>query len=261
MFKSLNSENLISFKNNVLKSKSFTVSGVTSFLRLLLAEKVIEYSKKKILFITPTEQDALKFQSDFKKVFDKNSEIFPFQEISLYENVARNKYEYSRQIELLETKPEVLFVPVKALLEKFPNEKFFKKNTLTLKKGEDINLKDFLQKLVNLGYKRETMVTDIGEFSVRGDIVDIFTLEENPVRIELWGDEIVDIRYFNNETQKSISKVEKVSIKPCYKFITDDYEEGIEVYQSDYNSELVSILDYFKDYTLIFDEASEIYSR
>ena len=123
MFKSLNSENLISFKNNVLKSKSFTVSGVTSFLRLLLAEKVIEYSKKKILFITPTEQDALKFQSDFKKVFDKNSEIFPFQEISLYENVARNKYEYSRQIELLETKPEVLFVPVKALLEKFPNEK------------------------------------------------------------------------------------------------------------------------------------------
>ena len=81
MFKSLNSENLISFKNNVLKSKSFTVSGVTSFLRLLLAEKVIEYSKKKILFITPTEQDALKFQSDFKKVFDKNSEIFPFQEI------------------------------------------------------------------------------------------------------------------------------------------------------------------------------------
>ncbi len=261
MFKSLNSENLISFKNNVLKSKSFTVSGVTSFLRLLLAEKVIEYSKKKILFITPTEQDALKFQSDFKKVFDKNSEIFPFQEISLYENVARNKYEYSRQIELLETQPEVLFVPVKALLEKFPNEKFFKKNTLTLKKGEDINLKDFLQKLVNLGYKRETMVTDIGEFSVRGDIVDIFTLEENPVRIELWGDEIVDIRYFNNETQKSISKVEKVSIKPCYKFITDDYEEGIEVYQSDYNSELVSILDYFKDYTLIFDEASEIYSR
>ena len=261
MLKFINNENLISFKNNVLKSKSFTVSGVTSFLRLVLAEKVAEYSKKKILFITPTEQDSLKFQNDLKKVFNKNSEIFPFQEISLYETVERNKYEYSRQVSLLEEKPDMLFVPVKALLEKFPTEKFFKTNTITLKKGEDLDLKDFFQKLVNLGYKRETMVTDIGEFSVRGDIIDVFTLDENPVRIELWGDEIVDIRYFNNETQKSISKVEKISIKPCYKFIAEDYEEGIEVYQSEHNADLVSMLDYFKDYILIFDEASEIYSR
>ena len=261
MLKFLNNENLLSFKDNVLKSKSFTVSGVTSFLRLILAEKVSEYSKKKILFITPTEQDALKFQNDLKKVFNKSSEIFPFQEISLYETVARNKYEYSRQVSLLEEKPNILFVPVKALLEKFPNEKFFKKNTLTLKKGEDIDLKGLLQKLVNLGYKRETMVTDIGEFSIRGDIIDIFTLEENPVRIELWGDEIVDIRYFNNETQKSISKTEQIKIKPCYKFIAENYEEGIEVYQSEYNTELVSMLEYYKDYILIFDEASEIYSR
>ena len=165
MLKFINNENLISFKNNVLKSKSFTVSGVTSFLRLVLAEKVAEYSKKKILFITPTEQDSLKFQNDLKKVFNKNSEIFPFQEISLYETVERNKYEYSRQVSLLEEKPDMLFVPVKALLEKFPTEKFFKTNTITLKKGEDLDLKDFFQKLVNLGYKRETMVTDIGEFS------------------------------------------------------------------------------------------------
>ena len=61
MLKFINNENLISFKNNVLKSKSFTVSGITSFLRLVLAEKVAEYSKKKILFITPTEKDYLKF--------------------------------------------------------------------------------------------------------------------------------------------------------------------------------------------------------
>ena len=261
MFNFSSSESLISFKDNVLKSKSFTVSGVTSFLRLVLAEKIIEYSKKKILFITSTEQEALKFQNDFKKVFNKNTEIFPFQEISLYESVARNKYEYSRQVRLLEEKPEVLFVPVRALLEKFPDEKFFKKNCVTVKKDETLDLKEFIQKLVNLGYKRETMVTDIGEFSVRGDIIDIFTFDENPVRIELWGDEVVDIRYFNNETQKSISKVKEIKIKPCYKFITEDYDEGVEVYQSEYNPNLVSIFEYFKDYVLIFDEASEIYSR
>lgn len=48
------------------------------------------------------------------------------------------------------------------------------------------------------------MVSDIGEFSIRGDIIDFYSLDKHPTRIELWGDEIVDIRYFNNETQKSI---------------------------------------------------------
>ena len=48
------------------------------------------------------------------------------------------------------------------------------------------------------------MVNDIAEFSIRGDITDIFSLQNNPVRIEFWGDEIVDIRYIDRETQKSI---------------------------------------------------------
>ena len=97
------------------------------------------------------------------------------------------------------------------------------------------------------------MVSDIGEFSIRGDIADVFTLEENPVRIEFWGDEIVDIRYFDNETQKSIKKGVNVDIKPMYKFIlpekapqdlpknlplyAEGYFEGINVYQSFFNSE------------------------
>lgn len=66
------------------------------------------------------------------------------------------------------------------------------------------------------------MVSDIGEFSVRGDIIDIFSFLKNPVRIELWGDEITDIRFFNNETQRSIEKTDSVEILPVYKFIADE---------------------------------------
>ncbi len=261
MFRYKDDENLIAFKNNVLKGKSFTVSGVTSFLRLFLLNKIFDYSKKKILFVTSSEQNALKYQNDLNKIFEKTSEIFPFQEVSLYEDVSRNKYEYSKQLKLLENQPEILFTPVKCLLELFPDKNFFKINSITINKNQDINFKDFIQNLVNLGYKRETMVTDIGEFSVRGDIIDIYTMEENPVRIELWGDEVVDIRFFNNETQKSISKTDSIIIKPCYKFIADNYEEGIDVYQNIYNTNLVSIFDYFKDYIIVFDELSEIYSK
>ena len=268
----LSSESFLEFRDYVKKSRSFAVTGLTSVLRLLLVKSAFEYSKKKILFVTSTEQNALKFQNDFKKAFDLNTVLIPFQNISMYEEITPNLYDYSEQIKILRAEPDLVICPVKTLLEKFPAKDFFEKNSLNIKTGDVIDLKELSQKLVNLGYKRATMVSDIGEFSIRGDIADIFSLDEHPVRIEFWGDEVVDIRYFNNETQKSIEKTKTVEILPVYKFICDDeiaeqnnletgYFEGIEVYQSYFNNNLVGVLDYFKDYLLIFDETTEIYSK
>ena len=271
--KNLNSEKFIQFKDYIRQSRSFAVTGLTSFLRILLVKTAIETSNKKFLLITSTEQNALKFQNDFKKAFDIESQILPFQDVSVYEGITPNLYEYSEQIKILREKPDLVICPVKALLEKFPDEKFFKDNSFEIKIGDEIDLKDLSQKLTNLGYKRSTMVSDICEYSIRGDIADIYSLNDRPVRIELWGDEVVDIRYFDNETQKSIEKAESTEILPIYKFIynqskaknlnteEESYFEGINVYQTYFNDNLISALDYLKDYVLIFDETSEIYSK
>ena len=271
------SENFTLFERMISCSQSFAVTGLTSLLRLLLITKIKKFSKKKLLIITPSEQNALKYKSDFKHGFDLETELLPFQNISMYETVNPNRYDYAEQIRILRTKPDIVIAPVKVLLEKFPSEEFLKDNAIHLKTGEEINLKEFIQKLVNLGYKRSTMVSDIAEFSVRGDIIDVFSLRENPLRIELWGDEIVDLRYFNNETQKSIEKVKEAEILPVYKFILPDTlsddgkpaidedillsDDGLDIYQNYFNSDLTSIFEYFRDYILIFDETSEIYSR
>lgn len=271
----LSNEKFLQYRDYVKFSRSFAVTGLTSVLRLLLVKNAKDFSKKKILFITSTEQNALKFQNDFKKAFNIDASILPFQNISMYESVSPNLYEYAEQIKILRSQPDLVICPVKALLEKFPDENFFETNKLDIKIGDEIDLKDLSQRLVNLGYKRATMVSDAGEFSIRGDIADIFSLNDNPIRIELWGDEVVDIRYFNNETQKSIKKIKQAEILPIYKFInnpsivqdlslsTEDtgYFEGIEVYQNYFNDKLVGVLDYLKDYILIFDETSEIYSK
>ncbi len=264
-------------KSLIIKGKSFAISGITSFFRLILLNKISEYSGKKILFITSNEQSSLKLQSDYKKIFGKQTEFMPFQTLSMYETVNSNKYEYAKQINILSSKPDIVFTPIKTLLEKFPDETFFKINSFSIKIGNTIDTKGLAEKLVEFGYKRSVMVSDIGEFSIRGDIIDIFSLNANPVRIELWGDEVVDIRFFNNETQKSISKIKEINILPIYKFISneknkipkellnqlqeDNYFEGIEVYQSYFNDHLVSIFEYFTDYIIIFDETSEIYSK
>ena len=83
------------------------------------------------------------------------------------------------------------------------------------------------------------MVSDMGEFSIRGDISDVYGLSKNPIRIEFWGDEIVDIRYFNNETQKSIEKIQNVEIYPLYKFIIEDndclnFDKDLDIQLKDY---------------------------
>jgi transcription-repair coupling factor (superfamily II helicase) len=241
-------------------------------MRLLLIEKI----KRKTLVITATEQTALKYQNDLQKAFGLDSEIFPYQNVSMYEAVSPNRYDYAEQIRILREKPGLVIVPVKALLEKFPREEFFEKNCLQVRVGDEIDIRGFSQKLLDLGYKRSTMVSDIAEFSVRGDIIDVFAPGRNPVRIERWGDEIVDLRYFDNETQKSVGKTQEAQILPVYKFVLpphpdplpegegempDGYEEGIDARLTELNPDLVIILDWLDGYTLVFDETSEIYSK
>lgn len=270
-------ENYQLFKADAEARISFAVTGLVTILRLLLVQKTHEISKKKILFITSSEQNALRYQNDFKKAFGMETSLLPFQNISMYESVASNVYDYAEQVKILREKPDIVIAPVKTLLEKFPASDFYEQNKLTIKVGDEIDLKNLSQKLVNLGYKRSTMVSDIAEFSIRGDIADVFSLDKNPVRIELWGDEVVDLRYFDNETQKSVEKVKEIEILPIYKFLLDNpkglpkeikeqvdeegYFEGIEVYQNYFNKNLVSVLDYFKDYTVIFDETPEVYAK
>lgn len=291
----LDNENYSQFQYLVKSRYSFAVTGLIAILRLFLLKQAAKISKKKVLFITTTEQNALKYQNDLRRAFDVEAALLPFQNISMYETIAPNGYEYAEQIRILREKPEIVIAPVEVMLEKFPDERFFEENSIKLKVGDEINIKQTGETLVNLGYKRSTMVSDIGEFSIRGDIIDIYSLDKKPVRIELWGDEIVDLRYFDNETQKSIEKIKEFEILPFHKFVCyarrdigtiqdknadegindfkklspelseqlqeEGYFEGIDVYQSYFNENLVSALDYFKDYLVITDETAEVYSK
>ena len=259
--------------------KNYTFTGLTSFSRLLLAKFIQEITDKKVLFITSTEQAALKYCTDMTRVFGIKPEIMTYANISPYETLQQNLYDYQKQVKVLHSKPDFVIMAVKAITEKFPDEKFFDDNCFSLKIGESITQKDLLNKLISLGYKRSTMVSDMGEFSIRGDISDIYTLNELPLRVEFWGDEIVDIRFFDNETQKSVEKISEAKIYPLYKFILpnnapkefstklkdefvqEGYFEGINVYQSYFNTNLVSVLNYFSDYVIIYDEFAELSAK
>ena len=270
----------------IRRNCSFMASGLTSLCKLLILPKILK--NKKIIFITANEQTALRYNNDLKKIADINSVIFPYQDASFYDEIEPNPYKYAKQLDIISNlkNENIIFTPVKALLEKFPDEKFISANSIELKLNDEIDLEVLKRKFIELGYKRSTMVSDIGEFSIRGDIIDIFTFYEFPIRIELWGDNIVDIRFFNNETQKSFKKAEKISVTPLYKFVPDNksienfkkeysaypeliekienetYFEGINYFQQCFNKDLKNLIELLpEDYILIFDESSEIYGK
>lgn len=232
----LNNEKILAF---LKKKSSFSVTGITSFLRLLTL--ALTASHKRIIFVCSTEQSCLKYKHDLEKFFGIDARIFPYQDVSVYDGVSPNLYKYAEQVNILlnQWKEDIILVPVKALVEKFPEKSFFEKNSISIKVDEDIDLKAFVQKLVDLGYKRETMVSDIGEFSVRGDIIDVFSFDKYPVRIELWGDTITDIRFFNNETQRSVEKVKEAKILPVYKFLITD--RNLKEFKKDIKDEVKKI--------------------
>ena len=291
-----------------LKKKcSFTLSGLTAFLRLLLVADISK--EKKIIFVVNTEQTALKYKHDLEKLFDIKSEIFPYQDVSLYDGVNQNLYRYAKQIEILQSieNTNVLIAPVKSLLEKFPSYDFFKKYSINIKIDDEIDTSKIAQSLVDMGYKRVTMVSDIGEFSIRGDIIDVFSIDRYASRIELWGDTVTDIRYFDNKTQRSIKKTKETTILPVYKFVlskessetfknelinatvcatvctetgenadlikemleetlekidNEKYFDGIEYFQSYINKKMKSLIELLpEDFSVIFDESSEIFSK
>ncbi len=260
-----------------LRHSSFILTGLSSYLRLYILNQCIKEGRKVVL-LTSTEINAQKYQSDLKKIFNIDATVFPYQSISPYELLYPDFYDLSNQVRTLAELPPVIIIPARALMETFPCMDFYTANSLKYKIGDNVSPQDLAKDFIRLGYKRVTMVSDVGEFSIRGDIADVYSFSDSPARIEFWGDEIVDIRYFNNETQRSVGKTEEYTVYPLFKFTLPDdltvlpeflrepvkeegYFEGINVYQNYFNQKLVPVTDYFNGYTFVIDEYSEVVNR
>lgn len=275
----------------IKKNISFSFSGVTNCSKLFQIAQIAEKTNKNIILVTSGEQSALKYQNDLRTLFELETVLFPYQDGSIYDTNTKNKYKYARQVSILRKSPEhkIIIVPLKALFEKFPDIDFYEKNKKEVKVNDEIDVVEFAAELVRLGYKRKTLVADVGEFSVRGDIIDVFPLTEKPYRIELWGDTVTDLRMFDNLNQKSICKVPSVEILPVYKFILDDdsyekipedkdnenylqiiealknkdYFEGIEYYETCFNPDIDIVTRILKkdNNIVVFDDYTQLKTK
>ncbi len=197
------------------------VAGLSGSARSLLVATLYQSVQRPILLVTHQLTQAQQLYDDLSEFIDED-EIFlyPVNELIATDLAIASPELKSERIESLtkwaNRKAGIFIAPVASLKRILPPKDYWGKYQLSFVFDEEINVEAYLSSLVEMGYERTPMVTTPGEFSRRGGIIDIYPItEEHPVRIELF-DEVVDsIRFFDAETQRSIKKIDQISILPA----------------------------------------------
>ena len=265
------------------KVSPISLSGLSDVGKSHILASTIEEIKKPIFIITYNEIQAKKILQDLRFFMGEKKQVlyFPKKEISPYDYVSQSNELLFERINALNTiynkKTCVVVTTIEALMQQIPSKELLYKNIIYFKVGKTFKLtnnKDYKnftldgikEILVKLGYQRNDLVEANGQFSVRGDIVDIGLSEKDGVRIEFWGDEVDSIRYFSTSSQRSSEMIDEVTIYPAYEYIleSDNIENicQIDKYFNDIYDIKETVLDYLsKDYLLYFDEIKKINQR
>ena len=220
------SQKFIEIVNKIENDKSpIAISGLNDVGMVNLDVAIHEFTKRPICILTYNEIQAKKIYDDIK-YFTDNVVIFPKKEVVTYDYVAESKENLYERIEALNKikskKTLIVVTTIEAVMQKLPEKNTIYQNELKFKTGNSYKLDDIKRNLVDLGYVRCDLIEGKGQFSVRGDIVDISTNEKTGIRLEFWGDEIDSIREFNIETQRSIKNRNEATIYPSNEYILED---------------------------------------
>ena len=148
------------------------------------------------------------------------------------------------------------------ILRYLPKKEIWLNNIINIKQGESIDRDFLLSRLIDIGYERESIVTETGKLGVRGYVVDLFPIGmDNPVRIEFWGDVVDTIKYFDVETQLTIKEINEVSICPYTEFLLDSYDDNTirkQKYLKYFGKDIGSLWDYTDNFKCFYYDYNQI---
>lgn len=204
------------------------------------------------LIITYSEDRAKEIRDSYS-FFDRNVLYYPAKDILFYSadihghTILRQRMEVVKGI--IEGTVSTVVVSIDALLNKIVPINEIRAHIVTFQSGQVLDLEKMKKTLVSLGYERNDWVDGVGQFAVRGGILDIFPMSsECPFRIELWGEEIDSIRSFDVESQRSIENVQTLLVYPAAEMILDEerIEEGLNRIQKEHKSYAKKLKEEFK---------------
>lgn len=201
------------------------VSGVIDAQKTHLAYGLMEHTKRPLVILTHSEVRAKEILEDLR-FFTKEGMYYPARDILFYSadvhSMEMNRQRFLVLERLLEGKCPVIVASMEALMDRFPKKEIFSSFVLTLKAGDVVDLEELTKKLVYMGYERTELVESPGQFTLRGGILDFYSLTaEEATRIEFWDDEIDSIRSMDAQSQRSVEKLEEATIFPMRELVYD----------------------------------------
>ncbi len=229
------------------KSGIISVSGCVDSQKLHMIYGLSEGVRHKII-VTYSDLRAKEIYEEYK-FYDRNVLLYPAKDLIFFQadihgnQLTRERIRVLRR--LAEGKPMTVVTTFAALMT--PQVVWdVKKDILTIEKGGIIDEGELAKRLVALGYEKVYQVESGGQFSIRGDIVDIFDLtEENPYRIELWGDEVESVRSFDVLSQRSVEQLSSVTVFPATEFVLE--EEKLRTGMDKLSAEAKAQETYFRE--------------
>ena len=222
----------------------------------ITVSETFKVADKPFLLVFNDKEEAAYYLNDLEHLInDKDVLFYPASYRRPYQNEETNNANVLLRAEVLNRinsrkKPCIIVTYPDALFEKVVTKKELEKNTLKISVGNELSIDFVNEVLFEYKFKRVDFVTEPGEFSVRGGIIDVFSFShDEPYRIEFFGDEVDSIRTFDVETQLSTERIKKVGIIPnvANKLIAEERE---------------SFLKYISNKTVVFAKnASLIFSR
>lgn len=185
--------------------------------------------KKDIVVVKPNQYEANMLYQQIMSINEHDTLLFPVDESYRIEALAASPELLGQRIDTLyqltTDKPKILITHSQALVRYLPAKQIFKENCLDLKVGMQIDIYDLQKYLLKAGYQSAIRVDQPFYFSKRGGVIDVFSIQyETPVRIEFFDDEIDNIRFYNQNSQRTIESVNEVTIIPASDVLYDESE-------------------------------------
>ena len=212
--------------------------GLTNELIAFFVVELFKKKKENIILLTSNLYEGNKAFNAIKNHTD-DVVMFPMDDFVTSKVVAMSpEFQLGRlnALDKIKKSNQIIVTNLMGYLKYLPNKNV--NNTLNLSVNKEIKYDDLINELIKFGYKRESLVTTTGEFSVRGFIIDIYPINElHPIRIEFFGNTIESIRYFDENTQRKIEDINEINISSFQEIKTENNDSlynytnnGIVVY-------------------------------
>lgn len=266
------SENVASFSEWENASNGiFHVTGLTPPSAAMLVAKRFLITQENTIVITNDYRTAEIWLENLEAFVSKELLLFlpgiglkPYEEKNPFDGLLEERLRFFAHVN---DSKHIVVCPIDSLLARLPEKDFLEKKILDFKVGDVLDPLSLREKFLNMGFKEQPMVGSVGEFSMRGCIVDVNGfLYEHPVRFEFFGDELESIRFFDIFTQRSIENLEEIRIYPMGEFSLPAKERladeqslvGFWWKRPKYENLIASIFDYLPNANIVFDESGNL---